>query len=135
MSNVTMKSNSLYIYKRTCPLNKMRGYWSFIMKQILFNGIHVFSNIYKLSRLGFDLRNCYEIYLSRIPQTIAHKITYRAIKNQGMIRKGKQFLLYMWLLLQIIDLRLLSNTSVLYVLSFDVRLLSNTSVLYCLPFD
>ena len=35
------------------------------------------------------------------PQTIAHKITYRAIKNQGMIRKGKQFLLYMWLLLQI----------------------------------
>ena len=23
------------------------------------------------------------------PQTIAHKITYRAIKNQGMIRNGK----------------------------------------------
>jgi hypothetical protein len=85
MSNVTMKSNSLYIYKRTCPLNKMRGYWSFIMKQILFNGIHVFSNRYKLSRLGFDLRNCYGIYLSRMTTMCSGCRRHNAVLSSCMV--------------------------------------------------
>jgi len=37
MSNVTMKSNCLCIYKRNWPLNKRRCCWYFITIQILFN--------------------------------------------------------------------------------------------------